>query len=74
MIKLKQEEMFPAALLPQKKEEIAEINKDVAKMKIRISKCQRNQRRFKTEMNKQRDFLKILEAEITVLDNYISNL
>ena len=77
MIKLKPEGGIPSSQLPhlvRESKEILEMTEDLVKINIRISNCQRREKRFRAEMTKQKDFLQIIEEEITDLDNFIKNL
>ena len=77
MIKLKPEEVTPSSRLPhlvRKSKEIVEITEDLVKIKIRISNCQRRERRFRADMTKQKDFLQMIEEEISDLDDFIKNV
>ena len=77
MIKLKPEEGIPSSRLPhlvQENKEIVEITEDLVKIKIRISNCQRRERRFRADMTKQKDFLQMIEEEINDLDDFIKNV
>ena len=77
MIKLKPEEGIPAIRLPQlvrENKEIVEITEDLVRIKIRISNCQRRARRFRADLTKQKDFLQMIEEEISDLDDFIKNV
>ena len=76
MIKVKPEEGIPSSQLRENVEnkEIVEITEDLVRIKIRISNCQRKERRFRADMTKQRDFLQMIEEEISDLDDFIKNV
>ena len=77
MIKLKPAEGIPSSQLPhlvRENKEIVEITEDLVRIKIRISNCQRRARRFRADMTKQKDFLQMIEEEISDLDNFIKKL
>ena len=80
MYTLRPKEVLPASKLIHQKEprdivqDISDINKDIIKLKERLSKCQRSQKKFKVEITKQKDFLKTIEENINILDVYVTNL
>ena len=77
MIKLKPEKGIPSRQLPhlvRENKEIVEITEDLVRIKIRIANCHRRERRLRADMTKQKDFLQMIEEEITDLDDFIKNV
>ena len=80
MYTLRPKEVLPTSKLSHQNEsrdivqDISDINKDIIKLKERLSKCQRSQKKFKVEITKQKDFLKTIEENINILDVYVTNL
>ena len=80
MYTLRPKEVLPTSKLSHQNEsrdivqDISDINKDIIKLKERLSKCQRSQKKFEVEITKQKDFLKTIEENINILDVYVTNL